>query len=800
MQLSDKLETAQVAIEEEDARRSIARAQGAQRTLREQGALARTKGGRQLFRHYAGKLTTELERIIAIYSAKKAPGVHHAAIPLLHAFDRLERVSIVALRSAINQLAQPTRFTPMCKLLGGQLELEIRALRLAEKRRAAMRRLQARSSSIHQLLREEELESLGLYVAAWDVPTKVSLGAFVADALCRIDMIRVETVVALGQRPTKWVLPTPRALQVAQVEGEELCEVRRSAMICPPRPWTGHWGGGHLDNPHPLIRAGRSEGRQRGIQAQPVPSLLLEAVNHLQGVALMVDSELVGELRDSWLHGIAGLWPQQRVAPEVPPQPEQTATQAEWRSWRRQAALAHQNRRLYRAVRLDCERRVGEMERMLRTGAGPWWQAHQVDFRGRIYPVNRTVTHQAPDQCKAVLSFADARPLDDEGFRWLLKAAAGHFGLGRQSWQERLQWGEEQLQRHLAVADAPLDRLELWRDASDPWQYLQLARAIRSWCEDRSTPIGVPIRFDQTTSGCGILAALLRDEEIGRITNLVGDTRGDLYDVVAQLLKAKARADLESEYPAVRMCAEMALEWGIDRKLCKPAVLSRPYGGTLWGLTASLVEARDEALGGVGNRSFHVRVGMPAEYLASRMWRILCKTTARLMRFQLWARRASRIVLASGGEMAVTTPSGLKLQLGERAKTGRMYHSWLAGRACVSTTLEERKKWSPELTAKTISPNWVHSFDAAFCTLVAARCAAEGIPLLTNHDCFAAPPWAASQLRQVLKTQVRGLYATDWLAVQREELMLSAGVELPELPERGQLDPSLIGQNPYLFS
>jgi DNA-directed RNA polymerase, mitochondrial len=281
----------------------------------------------------------------------------------------------------------------------------------------------------------------------------------------------------------------------------------------------------------------------------------------------------------------------------------------------------------------------------------------------------------------------------------------------------------------------------------------------------------------------------------------VGDSRGDLYEVVAQLLTAKARADLESESPGVRMCAEMALEWGITRSLCKPAVLARPYGGTLWTLSSQLVEARDEFLGGVSNKAFHYRVALPAEYLASRMWRILCKVTARLMRFQLWAKRAARLVIAAGGDVVVTTPTGLRLQLGERAVVGRQYHSWLAGRACISTVMqEEEKKWSPDRTATTISPNWTHSFDAALCAMVAAQCGREGIPLLTNHDCFAAPPWAASRLKALLNEQVRGLYATDWLAVQREELMLSAGVQLPELPERGELDPDLIGQNPYLFS
>ena len=47
-------------------------------------------------------------------------------------------------------------------------------------------------------------------------------------------------------------------------------------------------------------------------------------------------------------------------------------------------------------------------------------------------------------------------------------------------------------------------------------------------------PSGVPVRFDQTTSGRGILAALTRNAKIGRACNLYGTTPHDLYTEVAE--------------------------------------------------------------------------------------------------------------------------------------------------------------------------------------------------------------------------------------------------------------------------
>ena len=62
-----------------------------------------------------------------------------------------------------------------------------------------------------------------------------------------------------------------------------------------------------------------------------------------------------------------------------------------------------------------------------------------------------------------------------------------------------------------AVAQNPLDRLDLWKDASDPWQFVQAAKAIRDWLVDPSRKLHVPVGFDQTCSGMGIIACLTRD-------------------------------------------------------------------------------------------------------------------------------------------------------------------------------------------------------------------------------------------------------------------------------------------------
>lgn len=44
---------------------------------------------------------------------------------------------------------------------------------------------------------------------------------------------------------------------------------------------------------------------------------------------------------------------------------------------------------------------------------------HNVDFRGRAYPMHPHLNHLGSDICRAVLTFADCKPLGEEGLYWL---------------------------------------------------------------------------------------------------------------------------------------------------------------------------------------------------------------------------------------------------------------------------------------------------------------------------------------------------------------------------------------------
>lgn len=53
---------------------------------------------------------------------------------------------------------------------------------------------------------------------------------------------------------------------------------------------------------------------------------------------------------------------------------------------------------------------------------------HNVDFRGRAYPMHPHLNHLGSDLCRGMLEFADAKPLTASGLRWL------YIQVGRSGW------------------------------------------------------------------------------------------------------------------------------------------------------------------------------------------------------------------------------------------------------------------------------------------------------------------------------------------------------------------------------
>jgi DNA-directed RNA polymerase len=115
-----------------------------------------------------------------------------------------------------------------------------------------------------------------------------------------------------------------------------------------------------------------------------------------------------------------------------------------------------------------------------------FYYPHNVDFRGRAYPMHPYLNHLGSDVCRGILEFAEGRPLGKSGLRWLKIHLANLYagGVDKLSYDGRISFTENHLDDIFDSADRPLEGQRWWLGAEDPFQCLavciNLSEALRS--------------------------------------------------------------------------------------------------------------------------------------------------------------------------------------------------------------------------------------------------------------------------------------------------------------------------------
>ncbi|CAG7911184.1 unnamed protein product [Brassica rapa] len=145
-----------------------------------------------------------------------------------------------------------------------------------------------------------------------------------------------------------------------------------------------------------------------------------------------------------------------------------------------------------------------------------FYYPHNIDFRGRAYPMPPHLNHLGSDLCRGVLEFAEGRPLRSPGLRWLKIQLANLYagGVDKLSYEGRLAFTENHLEDIFDSADRPLEGSRWWLQAEDPFQCLavciNLTEALRSPSPE-TVLSHIPIHQDGSCNGFQHYAALGRD-------------------------------------------------------------------------------------------------------------------------------------------------------------------------------------------------------------------------------------------------------------------------------------------------
>lgn len=115
-----------------------------------------------------------------------------------------------------------------------------------------------------------------------------------------------------------------------------------------------------------------------------------------------------------------------------------------------------------------------------------FYYPHNVDFRGRAYPMHPNLNHLGSDLCRGLLEFGEGRPLGHNGLRWLKIQLANVFAVGgvdKLSFDGRVAFVDDNLEDIKDSAMQPLEGKRWWLKAEDPFQCLAACMSLRDALE-----------------------------------------------------------------------------------------------------------------------------------------------------------------------------------------------------------------------------------------------------------------------------------------------------------------------------
>jgi DNA-directed RNA polymerase, mitochondrial len=390
---------------------------------------------------------------------------------------------------------------------------------------------------------------------------------------------------------------------------------------------------------------------------------------------------------------------------------------------------------------------------------------------------------------------------------------------------------EDNREKWLSIAADPLAD-KSWTSCDKP--FVALA-AILDWVGFLKQGFGyvshLPVHVDGTCNGIQHLAAMTRDAVAGQQVNLTPNEQpADIYQTVADLLTE----DLERIARGGGEQADYAAYWleltegRIPRGLTKRPVMVLPYGGTREAFYTYVGEWLDENhpetaqsrdLPEPERLALYILRCKRLAMLTARLWDIVKSTVHGGVTVMKWLQDCAKLSTESNQPIFWKTPSGFIVRHFYGVQKQKTMTLHLNGERTTLALSITTKDLDIQSQLRGIAPNFVHSLDASALvdTLVMAREAGIGA-VTTVHDAYgthAADMW---DLFKLLRTAFVQTHNEDIVGMFRDAcqrimvgVLVSAGKDpleaaqladeaLPQRPEMGDLDLSVIHESDYFFA
>lgn len=561
---------------------------------------------------------------------------------------------------------------------------------------------------------------------------------------------------------------------------------RHLPMVCEPKPWTGWKDGGFHTYKNPLIRVTPGETMQPDYVKAALEKNGLDEIRKgldvLGKTGWAVNRRVLDVMLEAWNSGepIANLAPANPNLDHPPrPAPEE-GVEAE-KAWMKAVRDIEDKRSGIHSNRCFQNFQL-EVARAYRNET--FHLPHNMDFRGRAYPLPPYLNQMGADNSRGLLLFSDAKPLGERGLRWLKIQLANLYGFDKGSFAEREQFVMDHLDDVFDSADNGLHGKRWWLQAEDPWQCLaacvELTSALRL-PDPTKYASRLPIHQDGSCNGLQHYAALGGDIIGAQQVNLEpADRPSDVYTGVAEYVKEQVSREAAEGNPIAK-----SLDGKITRKIVKQTVMTNVYGVTFHGaikqVCKQLVDHYPDLQG----------EWSCATYIASKIFRALGSMFTGAHEIQYWlgdcASRITQSLSPDQIEMIAkatmtpkseegtgkikdpsehfkttviwTTPLGLPVVQPYRTRKSRRIYTTLQDISIVESTSDAVISKRKQLQA--FPPNFIHSLDATHMMLSANACNQAGLTFSAVHDSFWTHACDVDSMNNILRDAFVKMHSDD---------------------------------------
>jgi DNA-directed RNA polymerase len=736
-------------------------------------------------------------------------------------------VALVSLREGIRMAlnsgakGKPLTVTRLCVSIGKLLELEVK-IREAELVNPLYMK------KINDQVRERNTQDVkhlrGVYTNAYDQVMKGNLDSSLTNAEATqlgkfgvqacIDAGVLDLHQTYGKRGNMNYLVLADEIDqflrdYSNSDVQNVIDKQSGAMLCAPDPWSNLNDGGYISPrrkvQQPLMSLSdvrRSErARLRGeFNAEKMP-LVFDAANYLQSIGMEVHAPTLQAIRQAWdeAGGTMGI-PRKNppVAPVFPFAEDWQAANAPDEElavhvqWKRRMAEHYAKRLEWRGK----VREIGGFLKVAEKHTGPIWFPVFFDKRGRWY-YRGSPNPQGSDISKAVLHFAEKKPLGERGLYWLKVHIANSLGYDKERFDARVAYTDERYAELAAALDNPLDSAAVF-GTDAPWCVFSAVWELRAAMlsgDPRSYCTGIVVHMDATCSGLQHFSALLRDPVGGTFVNLTDDAEAgpkqDIYARISTTALQAAQRDTASSDAAVVEHANWWLNAGIPRGMAKKPVMTYVYGATLRGTTEFVQGYVEDEMGlqwPVGKRPYDV-----AQYAGAKLFHGIAATVPSAEYAMQWLKGIARSQ-PRGKRMEWRSPSGFLVQ--HDYQSYDEVKVWIKSCGIERVVVREYNDDTVPLKMQNaIAPNFVHALDSAHLTLTALRMKEKNLSMVGIHDSFGTHASDVDFMHVAIREEFVGMYLRRNLLA--EFLWEVDGVG--ESPLRGSLDLRKVLNSEFFF-